>query len=349
MLPTKAYAAFSPKDPLGPYAFDRRDVRPHDVLIEILYCGVCHSDLHQVRDEWGGSTYPMVPGHEIVGRVTKVGSEVKKFKAGDLAGVGVLVDSCRVCKNCRNDLENYCLEGMTGTYNGVERDGKTPTQGGYSTQIVTDEHYVLKVSPKLDLKAVAPLLCAGITTYSPLRYVGVKPGMKVGVIGLGGLGHMGLKFAASFGAEVALISSSPSKEADAKKLGAHHFVLSTDKESMKKYSSYFDVLLNTVSANHDYGTYLKLLGLNGTMIIVGLPSEPPTLSTFSLLTNRRSILGSGVGGIKETQEMLDYCAERNIVSDVELIPVKKINEAYERMLKGDVRYRFVIDIASLRS
>ena len=349
MLPTKAYAAFNPKDPLAPYAFDRREVRLHDVLIEIMFCGVCHSDLHQVRDEWGGgSMYPMVPGHEIVGRVTRVGSEVKKFKVGDLAGVGVLVDSCRVCKNCRNDLENYCVEGMTGTYNGVERDGKTPTQGGYSTQIVADEHYVLKVSPKLDLKAVAPLLCAGITTYSPLRYIGVKPGMKVGVIGLGGLGHMGLKFAVSFGAEVALISSSPAKEADAMKLGAHHFVLSTNKESMKKYNSYFDVLLNTVSANHDYGTYLKLLDLNGTMIIVGLPSEPPALNTFSLLTNRRSILGSGVGGIKETQEMLDYCASKNIVSDIELIPVQKINEAYERMLKGDVRYRFVIDIASLR-
>lgn len=347
MLPTKAYATHGPKEKLVPFTFDRREPRPNDVVIEIAYCGVCHSDLHQARDEWGGSLYPMVPGHEIVGRVTRVGDKVTKFNVGDLAGVGVLIDSCRKCKPCQEGLENYCVEGMTGTYNAVERDGKSVAQGGYSSQIVTDENYVLHVSPKLDLKAVAPLLCAGITTYSPLRYVGVKPGMKVGVIGLGGLGHMGLKFAVSFGAEVSLITTSASKEADARRLGAHHIVLSTDKAAMKKHDSYFDVLLNTLSANHSYSTYLRLLGLNGVMINVGLPTEAGEVQPFALLRNRRSILGSGVGGIKETQEMLDYCAEKNIVADVEVIPIQKINEAYERMLRSDVRYRFVIDMNSL--
>jgi len=347
MLSTKAYATHGPKEILVPYSFDRRDPRPNDVVIEIMYCGVCHSDLHQARDEWGGSLYPMVPGHEIVGRVTRVGDKVTRFKVGDLAGVGVLIDSCRKCQPCQQGLENYCVEGMTGTYNAYERDGKSVAQGGYSSQIVTDENYVLHVSSKLDLKAVAPLLCAGITTYSPLRYVGVKPGMKVGVIGLGGLGHMGLKFAVSFGAEVSLITTSSAKEADAKRLGAHQVVLSTDKASMKKYVSYFDVLLNTLSANHSYSFYLRLLGLNGVMINVGLPTEAGEVQPFALLRNRRSILGSGVGGIKETQEMLDYCAEKNIVSDVEVIPIQKINEAYERMLRSDVRYRFVIDMKSL--
>jgi alcohol dehydrogenase (NADP+) len=349
MIATKAYAAYNPKDPLAPYDFERRAVGPHDVQIEILYCGVCHSDLHQARDEWGGSIYPMVPGHEIVGKVINVGNEVKGFKAGDLAGVGVMVDSCRVCQNCKNDLEQYCAEGMTGTYNTLERDGKTMAQGGYSTQIVTDEKYVLHISSQLDLKAVAPLLCAGITTYSPLRYASVGKGMKVGIIGLGGLGHMGCKFAVSFGAEVTLISHSPAKEADAKRLGAHHFLLSTDDEQMKKYDSYFDVLLNTVSANHDYEKYLNLLALNGKMLIVGLPSEKPKLAPFALLKNRRSITGSMIGGIKETQEMLDYCAAQQVLPEIELIPMKDINEAYERMVKGDVRYRFVIDLNSLRS
>lgn len=348
MLPTKGFATHGPAKPLVPFSFERRDPRPNDIVIEILYCGVCHSDLHQARDEWGGSIYPMVPGHEIVGRVTRVGQAVKKFKAGDLAGVGVLIDSCRKCRPCLDGLENYCVEGMTGTYNAYERDGKSLAQGGYSTQIVTDENYVLHVSEKLDLKAVAPLLCAGITTYSPLRYVGVGPGMKVGVIGLGGLGHMGLKFAVSFGAEVALITTSASKEADARRLGAQQVVLSTDKAMMKKYDSYFDVLLNTLSANHSYTTYLKLLGLNGTMINVGLPTAAGEVQPFALLKNRRSIMGSGVGGIKETQEMLDYCAEKNIVADVEVIPMQQINEAYERMLKSDVRYRFVIDMKSLK-
>jgi len=348
MLPTKAYAAYNEHDPLSPFEFNRRDPGKNDVQIEILYCGVCHSDIHQTRNEWDESTYPMVPGHEIVGRVVKVGSSVKKFKVGDPAGVGVMVDSCRVCKNCNRDLEQYCTDGFTGTYNGLERDGVTLAQGGYSTLIVTDERYVHTISPKLDLKAVAPLLCAGITTYSPLRYTGVTKGTKVGVIGLGGLGHMGVKFAVSFGAEVSVISTSKSKDADAKKLGAHRFVLATDPKQMDENDSYFDVILNTVSANHDYEKYLGLLDLNGQMIIVGLPSEHPRVKPFALLKNRRSIIGSMIGGMKETQDMLDYCAEKNIVADVEVIPIQKINEAYERMIKGDVHYRFVIDIASLR-
>ncbi len=347
-LPTHSYAAMSATTPLVPYAFTRRDVRPNDVHIDILYCGVCHSDLHQARNEWGGSMYPMVPGHEIVGRVVSVGHAVTRFTPGDLAAVGVMVDSCRTCPHCQMGLEQYCYQGMTGTYNAYERDGKTIAQGGYSTAIVTDEKYVLRVSDKLDLAATAPLLCAGITTYSPLRYTQVGPGMRVGVIGLGGLGHMGVKFAAAFGAEVTLISSSKSKAADARRLGAHQFVHSADSADMKKYRGYFNVLLNTVSANHEYDPYLQLLGLNGTMIIVGLPSKNPEISPFTLLGNRRSILGSMIGGIAETQEMLDFCAAKNIVSDVEVIPMQKINEAYERMLKGDVRYRFVIDLASLK-
>ncbi|HLY68220.1 MAG TPA: NAD(P)-dependent alcohol dehydrogenase [Puia sp.] len=350
MIPAKAYAAYDASTPLAPFDFSRRSPGLQDVQIEILYCGVCHSDVHQVRNEWGGgSIYPMVPGHEIVGKVLAVGEQVKKFKVGDLAGVGVMIDSCRVCKHCTNDLEQYCVEGMTGTYNTYERDGKTLAQGGYSTQIVTDEKYVLKISPKLDLKAAAPLLCAGITTYSPLRYTKVGKGTKVGVMGLGGLGHMGLKFAVAFGAEVTMISTSASKEADAKKLGAHHFLLSSDDEQMKKYAGYFDVILNTVSARHEYHRFLNLLNLNGTMIVVGLPSEDPQVKLFSLLSNRRSLLGSVIGGIKETQEMLDFCAEHDIVADVEVIPIQRINEAYDRMIRGDVHYRFVIDIDSLRN
>jgi alcohol dehydrogenase (NADP+) len=349
MLPTKAYAAHSAQSPMAPFQFNRRAVGAHDVQIEILYCGVCHSDLHQARNEWNDSTYPMVPGHEIVGRVANIGSQVNKFKVGDAVGVGVMIDSCRVCKNCVNDLEQYCVEGMTGTYNNLERDRKTIAMGGYSTQIVTEEKFVFRISPRLDLKAVAPLLCAGITTYSPLRYAKVGKGTKVGVVGLGGLGHMGLKFAASFGAEVTMISTSPSKEADAKRLGAHHFLLSTDEGQMKKFDSYFDVILNTLSANHEFEKYLNLLALNGQMIIVGLPPKNPTLAAFALLKNRRSVMGSMIGGVKETQEMLDYCAEKNIVSDVEMIPIQNINEAFERILKADVRYRFVIDMKSLHN
>lgn len=348
MSNTKSYAAQSAVTPLAPFAFDRREPGPHDVQIEILYCGVCHSDIHQVRNEWGNSIYPMVPGHEIVGRVSKIGAHVKGFKVGDLAGVGCFVDSCRTCPNCLAGEEQFCDEGMTGTYNAYERDGKTPTYGGYSTQVVVDEKYTLHVSDKLPLTGVAPLLCAGITTYSPLRHLGVTKGHKVGVLGLGGLGHMGVKFAASFGAEVTMLSHSKSKEADAKKLGAHHFALTSDPEVLKSLRNKFDFILNTVSAPHEYSTYLDLLNTNGTMIVVGAPETPSAVPAFNLIMKRRSIMGSLIGGIRETQEMLDYCAEHNIVSDVEVIPVQKINEAYERMLKGDVRYRFVIDIASLK-
>lgn len=348
MIPVKGYAAQSPVTPLAPYSFERRDVRARDVQIEILYCGVCHSDIHQARNEWDDSIYPMVPGHEIVGRVLKVGEHVTKFKAGDLAAVGVMVDSCRVCKNCERKLEQYCVEGMTGTYNTLERDGITIAQGGYSTQIVTDERYVYSISDKLDLAAVAPLLCAGITTYSPLRYTKVGEGMRVGVVGLGGLGHMGVKFAVAFGADVTVISTSKNKEADAKKLGAHNFLLTTDRDAMKQNESRFDVILNTVSANHKYETYLNLLDLNGTMIVVGLPPDDPVVKPSKLLKNRRSIIGSMIGGTEETQEMLDFCAEKNIVADVEVISMNYINEAYERMLKNDVKYRFVIDMASLK-
>ena len=347
MIPAKAYAALDPKTPLQPFSFDRRALRTDDIHIKIHFCGVCHSDIHQARDEWGGSIYPMVPGHEIVGEVVSTGSGVTKFKAGDLVGVGVMVDSCCSCKNCNNDQEQYCEEGMTGTYNGLERDGKTIAQGGYSSEIVVKERFVLHISSTLDLAATAPLLCAGITTYSPLVFAGVKPGHKVAVVGLGGLGHMGVKFAVSFGADVTVISTSPSKEADAARLGAHHFLLSTDEAAMKKHASHFDVILDTVSANHDYTAMLDLLDIEGKLLIVGLPSKEPSLSPFSLITKRRSIIGSMIGGIKETQEMLDYCAEKNIVSDVEVIPIQYINDAYGRMLKSDVKYRFVIDLKTL--
>jgi uncharacterized zinc-type alcohol dehydrogenase-like protein len=350
MIPVKGYAAQNAASPLTPYDFERRELREHDVLVDILYSGVCHSDLHQVRDEWKGTTpiYPMVPGHEIVGRVSKVGSHVKKFKAGDLAAVGVMIDSCRVCSPCSHWMEQYCVEDMTGTYNGYERDGKTVAQGGYSTKIVTDERWVYHVSEKLDLAGVAPLLCAGITTYSPLRFANVKPGDKVAVAGLGGLGHMAVKFAVALGAEVTMLSTSPSKESDAKKLGAHHFVLSTDKAAMKKHISHFNVIVDAVSANHNYETYLKLLSLEGKLLVVGLPSEKPNVDPFELIKNRRSIIGSMIGGTKETQEMLDFCAEKNITADVEVISMQYINEAYERMLKNDVKYRFVIDISTLK-
>ena len=348
MIPVNSYAAMDSNTPLVPYSFERRAVGPNDVQIDILFCGVCHSDLHQVKNEWGGSNYPMVPGHEIVGKVISVGSNVTKFKEGDIAGVGVMVDSCKTCKTCTQDLEQYCEEGFTGTYNNKERNSNQITMGGYSTKIVVDEYYTFKISPSLPLAAVAPLLCAGITTYSPLVYAGVKKGMKVAVVGLGGLGHMGVKFAVSFGAEVTVISTSPAKEADAKKLGAIHFLVSTDKEAMTKYNSYFDVILDAISANHDYTTYLNLLGIDGKLMVVGLPIESPKVQPFSLVTNRRSVIGSCIGGIKETQDMLDYCATHNIVSEIEVIPMQKINEAYERMLKGDVKYRFVIDLASLK-
>jgi uncharacterized zinc-type alcohol dehydrogenase-like protein len=348
MSETKAYATKGATEQLAPWSFDRREVGANDVQIEILYCGVCHSDIHQVRNEWGNSIYPMVPGHEIVGRVTNVGTGVTKFKVGDLAGVGCFVDSCRECENCKHGEEQYCDLGMNGTYNGHAKDGSV-TYGGYSSQIVVDENYTLHVSDKLPLEAVAPLLCAGITTYSPLRHVGVKPGDKVAVLGLGGLGHMAVKFAASFGADVTMLSGSPSKKADAEKLGAHHFALTSDPEVIKGLQNTFDVILNTVSAPHDYNTYLNLLKTNGTMIVVGVPPAPAEVPAFNLIMKRRTIIGSLIGGIKETQEMLDYCAEHNIVSDVEVIDIKDINGAYERMLKGDVHYRFVIDLATLKN
>ena len=347
MIPTKSYAALSKHTPLEPYSFERRDLRADDVHVHIRYCGVCHSDLHQARDEWGGSMYPMVPGHEIVGEVVAVGSSVTRFAPGDWVGVGVMVDSCCNCNSCNRDMEQYCDEGMTGTYNGLERDGKTVAQGGYSSDIVVKDRFVVSISRSLNMAAVAPLLCAGITTYSPLRFAGVTAGMKVGVVGLGGLGHMGVKFAASFGAEVTVISTSPSKEADAKRLGASRFLLSSDAAAVKSYAGYFDVILDTVSADHDYSGYLDMLTLEGKLLIVGLPSKTPEVSPFSLITKRRSISGSMIGGMKETQEMLDYCAEHQIVSDVEVIPIQDINDAYQRMLRSDVKYRFVIDLATL--
>ncbi|MEO8860261.1 MAG: NAD(P)-dependent alcohol dehydrogenase [Ginsengibacter sp.] len=347
MSTTKAYAAKSATTPVEPWSIERRDPKPHDVQIEILYCGVCHSDLHTARGEWGNTTYPVVPGHEIVGRVTKVGDHVKKFKVGDLAGIGCLVDSCQECDNCKDGLEQYCSKGMIGTYNSMEKDGSGLTYGGYSKQILAHENFVLKISDKLPLEGVAPLLCAGITTYSPLRHWKVGKGDKVGVLGLGGLGHMGVKLAVSFGAEVTMLSHSPSKEVDAKRLGAHKFLLTSDKEQVKGVSNYFDFILDTVSAPHDYNTYLSMLNTNGVMVCVGAPSEPAVVPAFNLIFQRRSIAGSLIGGLPETQEMLDYCAEHNITSDVEVIDIKDINESYERMLKGDVRYRFVIDMATL--
>lgn len=347
MIAAKGYAAQSPEANLAPWNFERREVGPHDVQFEILFCGVCHSDLHQIRNDWFPGIFPMVPGHEIVGRVTQVGDHVKNFKVGDLAGTGCMVDSCQVCENCKDDLEQYCLEGSTMTYNGLERDGKTPTYGGYSNTIVVREEFVLHVSDKLNLAAVAPLLCAGITTYSPLKHWKVGKGHKLAVLGLGGLGHMAVKFGVAFGAEVTVLSTSPSKEEDAKKLGAHNFVVTSDEAQVNAARGTFDFILDTVSAEHDFNMYLSLLRTNGTMICVGVPSKPAEIAAFSLLGGRKSVAGSGIGGIAETQEMLDFCAENNIVSEIELIDMKDIDTAYARMLKGDVRYRFVIDMATL--
>ncbi len=345
---TNAYAAQSVGASLTPFQFDRRTPGPQDIHIDILFCGVCHSDLHQVRDEWGGSIFPMVPGHEIVGRITSIGTGVKKFKVGDLAGIGCFVDSCRTCPSCAAGEEQYCEQGMTGTYNAYERGTRNPTYGGYSTQIVVDENYALHVSDKLPLEGVAPLLCAGITTYSPLRHWNVQKGQQVGIVGLGGLGHMAVKFAASFGAEVTVFSTSASKEEDAKRLGAHHFTITKDPAQMKAQRNKFDFILNTISAQHEYGEYLQLLKTNGTMVVVGVPPKPSVVGAFDIIGNRRSLAGSMIGGIRETQEMLDYCAEHGITSDVEVIDIKDINRSYERMLKNDVRYRFVIDTASLK-
>lgn len=349
MLQTKGYATSAPHAKFEPFEFERRDVGAKDVLIEILYTGICHSDIHQARDEWGGSIYPMVPGHEIVGRVAQVGAEVSKFKEGDTAGVGCFVDSCRECENCRQDVEQFCQVHCSQTYNSTEMDKKTPTYGGYSNQIVVDESYALKIAATDNLAGIAPLLCAGITTYSPLRKFKVSAGQKVGVVGLGGLGHMGVKLAAAMGAEVTVFSTSPSKEQDAKNLGAHNFVVTKDPENMKPLAGQYDFILDTVSAQHDLNMYLNLLKLNGAMVLVGVPEKPTELHAFSLINNNRTLAGSGIGGIRETQEMLDYCAEKNITSDVEIIQIQQIEQAYERTIKSDVRYRFVIDLQSLKS
>lgn len=347
MIPTKAYAAYQPDQPLRPFEFSRRDIGPHDVHVQILYCGVCHSDLHRARGEWENTHFPLVPGHEIVGIVQEVGSQVTKFKTGDKAAVGVIVDSCRACPSCNQHMEQYCDQGPTGTYNAQARDGSGFTRGGYSNHIVTDERFVYTIADNLEMQAVAPLLCAGITTYSPLKYAGVTKGTRVAVAGLGGLGHMGVKFAVAFGAEVTLLSHTAAKESDAKRLGAHHFVLTKEDDHLKKYHSQFDVVLNCISAQHDYKKYLDLLAVNGKLLIVGLPPENPSLDPFALIKNRRSLIGSMIGGTDETQEMLDFCAEHHIVSDIEMIPIQKIDDAYDRMIKGDVRYRFVIDMATL--
>ena len=346
MSAAKGYAAQAAHAPLTPFNFERREVGPHDVRIEILFCGVCHSDVHQVRDEWGGSIFPMVPGHDIVGRVTEVGAHVKGFKAGDLAGVGCMVDSCQHCAECNDGLEQYCDNGFVGTYNAKGKDGQ-PTYGGYSNSIVVTEKFVLHVSEKLDLARVAPLLCAGITTWSPLRQWNAKAGDRVAVMGLGGLGHMAVKFAAAMGCEVTVLSTSPSKEEDAKALGAHKFVVTKDPEAMKGISNYFDLIINTVSAPMDLTPYVASLRLDGTMVLLGVPPEAPQLHAFNLIAKRRRIAGSLIGGIQETQEMLDFCAEHNVMSDVEIIRMDYINEAYERMMKSDVKYRFVLDLATI--
>jgi uncharacterized zinc-type alcohol dehydrogenase-like protein len=347
MTLVKAYAAQAADKPLAPYSFERRQPGADDVEIKILFCGVCHSDIHTARNEWGGTVYPSVPGHEIVGKVTRVGANVSKFKEGDTVGVGCFVDSCMHCANCEADLENYCENGNTQTYNAPSQDKKTITKGGYSSHIVVTQHFVLSVSDKLPLEKVAPLLCAGITTYSPLRHWGVKAGDKLAVVGLGGLGHMAVKLGASMGAEVTMLSRSKSKEKDAAELGAKHFKLTTDKETMAELANSFDFIIDTVSAQHDYNEYLALLKTNGVMILVGAPPEPTPISAFPFIMGRRSLVGSLVGGLKETQEMLDYCAEHNITSDVEVIRMDQVNEAYDRTLAGDVHYRFVIDMATL--
>ncbi|HWB31702.1 MAG TPA: NAD(P)-dependent alcohol dehydrogenase [Acidobacteriaceae bacterium] len=348
-MKSHGYAALDAKSPLGPFSFDRRDPGPGDVVVEIDYCGICHSDIHQARNEWDNSIYPMVPGHEILGRVTAVGREVKKFKEGDLAGIGVMVDSCRVCENCRAGEEQYCEKGFVGTYNALGYDG-APVYGGYANNIVCDERYVHTLSPKFGdkLPAVAPLLCAGITTYSPLKHWKVGPGKKVGIIGLGGLGHMGLKFAHAFGAHVVQFTHSARKIDDAKKLGADEVVVSTDPDAMAKQKGSFDFLLDCVSAPHSVDDYLALLKLNGAMCLVGLPETPLTISPFTIIGNRRSFAGSMIGGMPETQQMLDWCAENGVVSEIELTAIDKVNEAYERVMTGDVKYRFVIDMKTLK-
>ena len=350
-MPTKAYAAQSPTSVVGPHSIQRREPTSGDVVIDILYCGVCHSDLHQARDEWHDAlptTYPVVPGHEIVGRISKIGKSVTKFKEGDFAAVGCMVDSDRTCENCKKGLEQYCLSFPTFTYNSPDKHTGGVTYGGYSANIVVDQAFVLKVSDKVDLAATAPLLCAGITTWSPLKHWKVGPGQKVGVVGLGGLGHMAIKFAHALGAHVVLFTTSPGKSEDARRLGADEVVLSKDGNAMAKHAGSFNFILDAVSAEHDINAYLRLLKMDGTLCLVGAPEKPLPVAAFSLLAGRRQFSGSAIGGIPETQEMLDFCAENGITSDIEMIRIQQINEAWDRLLKGDVKYRFVIDMASLQ-
>lgn len=347
MFDSAAYAAEAADKQLGPITIQRRDPTPNDVQIDILYCGVCHSDLHMARNEWGGTVYPVVPGHEILGRVAKVGANVTRFKQGDLVGVGCMVDSCRTCESCKQGLEQYCEVGSTLTYSSPDKHTGGWTYGGYSKSVTVDQHFVLSVSEKLNPAAVAPLLCAGITTWSPLRHWKVGPGQKVGIVGLGGLGHMGVKFAHALGAKVVLFTTSKSKIEDAKRLGADEVVISTDRAQMKAHKNTFNFILDCVSAEHDLNAYLALLKRDGTLCLVGAPEKPMAVGAFGLLGGRHSLSGSGIGGIPETQEMLDFCAEHNITADVEVIAMKDINAAYERMLKSDVKYRFSIDMATL--
>lgn len=349
MIETKGFATHDKNAEFGPFAFERRDVGANDILIDIAYCGICHSDIHQARAEWEPmipSMYPMVPGHEIVGRVAQVGDAVTKFNVGDIAGIGCFVDSCGECAGCRNGLEQYCMKGSAMTYNGTEMDRKTPTFGGYSDKYVVDQDYALKVKPTDNLAGVAPLLCAGITTYSPLKRWGAGPGKKVAVAGLGGLGHMGVKIAAAMGAEVTVLSTSPSKEADARALGATGFVNTKDPAQVAASAGKFDILLDTISANHDYNAYLSMVTLNGVMVVVGVPTEPVPLNAFSVIGGNKVLAGSLIGGIPETQEMLDFCADHNVFSDVEVISPDRIEEAYDRTVRSDVRYRFVVDMAN---
>ena len=349
MFEARGYAVHNSTSPLVPFSFTRREPGSHDVRIEILYTGICHSDLHQARNDWSNALYPMVPGHEIVGRVVQVGNEVEKFKVGDYAGVGCMVDSCRHCSACRENLEQYCEEGATWTYNSKERGSDQLTFGGYSDQIVVEERFVVKVSDGLDLKAVAPLLCAGITTYSPLRHWKVGPGQKVGVIGLGGLGHMGIKFAKALGAQVVMITTSPSKGEDASRLGADEVLISTDAAAMAAHAGSFDFLLNTIPVSHNLNPYMALLKRDRTMALVGVLTDTEPLAGVSVIFGRKALVGSAIGGMVETQEMMDFCAEHGIVSDVEIVPIQSVNEAFDRLSKNDVKYRFVIDMASLAS
>ena len=344
---TRAYAVLEARKPLVPFEFDRREVGAHDVALDIAYSGICHSDIHQAREEWGPAIFPMVPGHEIAGTVTSIGSSVTKFKVGDKIGVGVFVDSCRTCENCVAGLQQYCLEGMTGTYNQLERDGKTVAMGGYSNRFVINEDYAVHIPANLPLEGVAPLLCAGITLYSPIKHWKVGPGKKVAVMGLGGLGHMGVKFAVAMGADVTVLSHSPHKKDDALAMGAHHFIGTDDESVFTTHAKSFDVILNTVSAEIDIDKYISLLKLNGTLVVIGLPGKPYAVNVGTLLNGRRGIAGSMIGGIPELQEMLNFCGEKNIVSDVEVIKADYINEAYERTVAIDVKYRFVIDASTI--